>query len=224
MAERAGDDDSNGVCAMLLLQHPIPGSARADDVGHSPARTRRQLARRRGACKAALVTERQRAIDRRSNFCQEAGPGPDLQCATGGREMASIRREVRLTADPSVIWDALKDVGAVHTRLARGFVVGTDLDGGDRVVTFANGLEVRERIVTVDEVRRRLVYAAVGGRMTHHNASFEITEARDGQCVLVWVADLLPDEMAGPIASMMDAGLEAIRRTAESSGTAGSER
>lgn len=138
--------------------------------------------------------------------------------------MASIRREVRLNADPSVIWDALKDVGAVHTRLARGFVVGTDLDGGDRVVTFANGLQVRERIVTVDEVRRRLVYAAVGGRATHHNASFEVAEAREGQCVLVWAADLLPDEMAGPLASMMDAGLEAIRRTVESSAPAGSER
>ena len=137
--------------------------------------------------------------------------------------MASIRREVRLSADPSVVWDALKDVGAVHTRLARGFVVATNLDGGDRVVTFANGLQVRERIVTVDEVHRRLVYAAVSGRTTHHNASFEITEARDGQCVLVWVADLLPDEMAGPIASMMDAGLDAIRRTVESGAAAGSE-
>lgn len=76
MAERPGDDDGDGVRTMLLLHHPIAGSARADDVGDLPARTRRQLARRRGACKSALATERQRTIDRRSNFCQEAGPVP----------------------------------------------------------------------------------------------------------------------------------------------------
>jgi hypothetical protein len=46
---------------------------------------------------------------------------------------------------------ALRDVGALHTRLVPGFVVDTRLEAGARIVTFANGMTVREQIVTVDE-------------------------------------------------------------------------
>ena len=36
--------------------------------------------------------------------------------------MASIRREIVIEARPADVWDAIRDVGAVHTRLAPGFV------------------------------------------------------------------------------------------------------
>jgi len=59
--------------------------------------------------------------------------------------MASIRKEMLVGADPEGIWEAIRDVGAVHRRLAPGFVVDCRLeeDGGARVVTFANGLVAR---------------------------------------------------------------------------------
>ena len=126
--------------------------------------------------------------------------------------MASITKEVLLDAPPDEVWDVVRDVGAVHTRFAPGFVVNTELQPGARVVTFANGLVARELIVDVDENARRLAYAVVGGRLTHHNASFTVTEHGAGGTRLVWVADLLPDEMAGAIAGMMQQGVEAIRR------------
>ena len=77
--------------------------------------------------------------------------------------MASIHREVTVEAAPELIWNAIRDVGAVHERLAPGFVVDTRLEEGARIVTFGNGVVARELIVDLDEGSRRLVWSAVGG-------------------------------------------------------------
>ena len=53
------------------------------------------------------------------------------------------------------MWDAIRDVGAIHRRLAPGFVVDTKMDGDARIVTFGNGLVARELIVDIDEDHRR---------------------------------------------------------------------
>ena len=65
--------------------------------------------------------------------------------------MASIRKEMALRADPAQVWDAVRDVGAIHTRLAPGFVTNVTLEGDARIVTFANGMSAKELIVTVDD-------------------------------------------------------------------------
>jgi hypothetical protein len=54
--------------------------------------------------------------------------------------MAAIRKEILTAARPERVWDALRDVGALHTRLVPGFVVDTRLEPGARIVTFANGM------------------------------------------------------------------------------------
>jgi hypothetical protein len=127
--------------------------------------------------------------------------------------MASIRRQIRTSADPGAVWDAIRDVGALHTRLVPGFVLDTKLDddGRARLVSFANGLQARELIVDVDDAARRLAYAAVDGPMSHHHATV-VVEAVAGGSVVHWDADLLPDELAGHIAPMMDAGAAAMQR------------
>src|SRR5688500_1664949 len=106
--------------------------------------------------------------------------------------MASIRKEFDVAAAPGAVWAAFKDVGAVHTRLARGFVTDCRMEGKDRIVTFANGLVAREVIVDIDERARRLVYSAKSEHLQHHNASFTVSAHGVGSRV-VWVADLLPD-------------------------------
>lgn len=123
--------------------------------------------------------------------------------------MASIRREIRLSAGPDEVWEVVRDVGSVHTRFAPGFVVDTRLEAGARVVTFANGFVARELIVDVDDSRRRLAYSAQSERLSHHNASFQVLEDGGRSC-LVWIADLLPEAAAPVIAGMMDEGLKAI--------------
>ena len=125
--------------------------------------------------------------------------------------MASIRKEIVLEARPDEVWDVVRDVGAVHRRFAPGFVTDTRLEEGARVVTFANGVVARELIVDVDDRARRLAYAAVGGRLTHHHASFTVI-SEGARTRLVWVADLLPNELAPVIEGMMDLGTGAIQR------------
>jgi len=129
--------------------------------------------------------------------------------------MASIRKEILLAARAAEVWDALRDVGAVHRRLATGFVTETRLDGDARIVTFANGLVARELIVDVDDKARRIAYAVVGGRLSHHHATMQVIADGDGRCRLVWIADLLPHDMAGAIGAMMEQGSAAMKQTLE---------
>lgn len=127
--------------------------------------------------------------------------------------MASIRKEIRTQAGQDAVWDVIRDIGAVHTRLAPGVVTDTKLEPGARIVTFANGLVVREPIVTLDEVGKRLVWTAEGARTTHFYASMEVLADRDRGSRLVWTADFLPDEAGEVIGSLMEAGAAVIRKS-----------
>ena len=130
--------------------------------------------------------------------------------------MASIRREILIETRPEAVWDAVRDVGAVHERLAPGFVVDTRLEDGARVVTFASGLVARELIVDIDDDARRLVWSVVGSpRMTHHNASLQVFADDERQSRVVWIADLLPNEIAGSIAGLIEQGLGTMKKTLE---------
>ena len=129
--------------------------------------------------------------------------------------MASIRREVLIDVSPDTLWSALRDVGALHTRLVRGFVTDCRLEGNTRTVTFANGIIAKEIIVDIGEQERRLVWTAAGGRLTHHNASAQVFAEGPGRSRLVWIADLLPDEMAPAIAGMIEDGTAAMKKTLE---------
>jgi uncharacterized protein YndB with AHSA1/START domain len=131
--------------------------------------------------------------------------------------MASIRKEVVIRAHPDRVWAALRDIGAIHRRLAPGFVTDVRLEEGARVVTFGNGMVVRELIVDLDEEARRLVWSAVGGRLTHHNASAQVFGADAESSRFVWIADLLPHELAPAIGAMMEQGIAVIKQTLERS-------
>jgi uncharacterized protein YndB with AHSA1/START domain len=129
--------------------------------------------------------------------------------------MASIHKEMYVDAAPDDVWAAFRDVGAIHTRLARGFVTDTKLEGDTRIVTFANGLVARERIIDIDDARRRLAYSVVEGRPTHHHATFQVFPEAGGSRI-VWIADLLPNELKPAIEGMMDHGMTAMKSTLES--------
>ena len=131
--------------------------------------------------------------------------------------MASIRKERSIAAGPDEAWAALRDWGALHERLVPGFATDTRLDGEDRVVTFFNGVEVRERLVDLSEEDRRLVWSIVDGPYAHHNAAAQVLPGEDGTTRFVWVADLLPDELAQPTDELMERGIETVKRALEGS-------
>src|SRR6187401_3185077 len=103
--------------------------------------------------------------------------------------MATIQREIGIEREQMHVWDAIRDVGAIHRRLVPGFVVDCKLDGDSRIVTFANGMLVREIIVAVDDQTCRHAWSARGKTFTHHNASMQVFSEGDEQSHVVWIAD-----------------------------------
>lgn len=129
--------------------------------------------------------------------------------------MASIRKERTIEAPPEQVWDALRDWGALDKRLVPGFVVDTRLDGDDRMVTFFNGVTVRERLISSSDDDRRLVWSIVEGPYAHHNGAAQVLANDDGTTRFVWIADLLPDELGPPTDESMERGVETVKQTLE---------
>ncbi len=134
--------------------------------------------------------------------------------------MPSIHKDFTVAAGIASVWAAFRDIGAVH-HLAPGFVTDCKLEAGgvSRIVTFGNGIVAREVIVDLDDAAHRLAYSASGGRLTHHNASFAVTEDGPGRCRITWHADLLPAEMKPAIEKMMEQGVIAMQRRLSGAGT-----
>jgi Polyketide cyclase / dehydrase and lipid transport len=130
--------------------------------------------------------------------------------------MATIIRDVTIDTEPATAWEALRDFGALHQRLARGFVADCQMVAEDRrLITFFNGAVAQEQLIGVDDDSRRLAYAVVESsfNLTHHNAAAQIAEDGTGRTRFTWIVDVLPDEVAALITDMMVTGLAAIAAT-----------
>src|SRR6187455_2365275 len=104
--------------------------------------------------------------------------------------MATIHKEILIERSKEFVWDAIRDVGAIHKRLVPGFAVDCKLEDDDaRVVTFANGMVVHELIISVDDEVRRHSWSTRGPNLIHHNASLQVFPAGPNNCRVVWIAD-----------------------------------
>jgi hypothetical protein len=130
--------------------------------------------------------------------------------------MATIYKERHIDVPVEDAWDALADWGALHERLVPGFVTDAHLDGIDRIVSFFNGVTARERLVSSDAQARRLVWSIVDGPYSHHNGVAQVLAHPEGGTRFVWIADLLPDDLAQPTDAMMERGIDTVRQTLES--------
>jgi carbon monoxide dehydrogenase subunit G len=115
------------------------------------------------------------------------------------------------------VWSALRDFGALHERLVPGFVVDTVVRGDVRAVTFFNGAVAEERLVAIDDHEHRIAYTVIDGPFasTHHNASAELHPVDDERTRFVWTTDVLPDDLAAPIAQLMERGITTVKETLE---------
>jgi Polyketide cyclase / dehydrase and lipid transport len=129
--------------------------------------------------------------------------------------MASIHKDIPINAHPDEVWDAVRDFGAVHRRLAPGFVTDARLEGDARIVTFHNGMVARELKVDCDDARRRLAYAIVSERVRHYGASVQVVPDGEARTRMIWIVDVLPDEIAPYIAGQMDLAVLAMQKTLE---------
>jgi hypothetical protein len=125
--------------------------------------------------------------------------------------MATITKTIATVAPVGAVWSAMRDIGALHTRLVPGFVLDTVLDGDARIVTFANGMVIREPIIAIDDEHDRLVWSSDNPHFDHYNASARAIEQADDTTVVVWTADFKPDELADVVDEMMTAGAAAMK-------------
>jgi hypothetical protein len=126
--------------------------------------------------------------------------------------MASIHKDIPIDASPDDVWAAVRDFGNPHQRLVPGFVLDARLDGEARVVSFANGTVARELLVDCDETKRRLVYAVISERLKQHSASVQVFADGDASTRLIWVVDILPNEIAPYIDGQMDQAALAMQK------------
>ena len=134
--------------------------------------------------------------------------------------MASIRKEIVINRSADEVWEAVRDIGSVHKRFVPGLVTDVRLEADARVVTFSNGMVVRELIVDLDDDIRRFVYAAVGESFRHHNASMQVFPEGERRCRLVWITDLLPNELVEQVIGIIDQGSAIMKATLEQGRTA----
>lgn len=129
--------------------------------------------------------------------------------------MTMIRRTFAVSTSADEVWDVFRDIGAVHTRLAPGFVIDTEVLAPDkRRVTFANGAIVTEQIVSLDDEHRRLAYTILERAAEHHHASFEVLPRDDGALV-VWTTDVLRGPVAETFRATMVAAVPVIATSLE---------
>jgi hypothetical protein len=126
--------------------------------------------------------------------------------------MASIHKDISIDAPAALVWDAVRDFGALHTRLVPDFVLDTKLEGDARIVTFSNGTVARELLVDCDEARQRLVYAVISERVKQHSASVQVIADGETRCRLLWTIDVLPHEIAPYMNGQMDLAAGAMRK------------
>ena len=134
--------------------------------------------------------------------------------------MAAVHFETRIRAPAQQVWQALAATGEAHLAFA-GVLTGCRLEREDlRVATFANGMVVKERIVSVEPQRMRIAYSVIE-QFVHHSASMQIVARGDGECDFIWVADVLPHDAAASITPLMEAGAQALQAVMEKKRRAG---
>jgi hypothetical protein len=110
--------------------------------------------------------------------------------------MGSIYYAAQLDGPADAAWDYLDRFTRAEV-LPFSAAAACRREGEYRVVTMPGGLEIRERNVTVDPVRRRTSYTIQGlNGAEHHQSEMRVDVGTDDTVTLVWVTDYLPHELA----------------------------
>jgi len=129
--------------------------------------------------------------------------------------MAAVHIETRIRASAQQVWQALAATGDAHRAFA-GVLKDSRMESADlRIATFANGLVVKERIVSVEPERMRIAYSVIESQFVHHSASMQVVARADSECDFIWTADVLPHAAAASITPLMEQGAKALQQVME---------
>jgi hypothetical protein len=129
--------------------------------------------------------------------------------------MASIHIESSVAASADTAWQSLRLVDKPD-QLFSPVLAAAEMHGDTRTVRFGNGLVVRERVIDVDDARRRVAYSVLDAPgLTYHHASMQIIADGPDRCRFVWTTDFLPAEAAPSLQPLIDAGTSALKANLE---------
>jgi hypothetical protein len=129
--------------------------------------------------------------------------------------MAAVHVEARIRASAQQVWQALAATGDAHRAFA-GVLKDCRLESEDvRIATFANGMVVMERIVSVEPQRMRIAYSVIESQFVHHSASMQVVARGADECDFIWIADVLPHGAAASITPLMEQGAKALKNVME---------
>jgi Polyketide cyclase / dehydrase and lipid transport len=133
---------------------------------------------------------------------------------TGSTTAEIVRTDTHINVDLSTVWAAVREVYAADKYLFPGIITAIERDGDMRTVILANGLAVKERILSVDDTEHRIAYSAFGGNVTHHLSTMQVLPEASG-CTVIWISEILPVELKGIIEDNMAQGSALMKQTLE---------
>ena len=128
--------------------------------------------------------------------------------------MPSLRREIMLKVNPEKVWAAILDLGALP-KLTPGVVLTAEMEDDMRLVTYADGLQLREWVVDLDPIARRLVMTSVGGKIKHLNSSIQVFAEGRNRSRVEWICDFLPAEIGPSVHDIIDREIAAAKQVLE---------
>jgi len=127
--------------------------------------------------------------------------------------VASLRHERRIAATADVVWDVVRRPESIPTWFPG--IVSCTVEGDVRVITTATGMEIPEKIMTIDSTIRRFAYRVTAPLYTFHLGVIDVIEIGPFDSLCVYSTTAEPDTLALLIAGGTVGALEEIQRLAE---------
>lgn len=115
--------------------------------------------------------------------------------------MATVFKSAVLPVPASVAWPRVAAVDRVHDIIPA--ITACQLDGDKRYCRFANGAELKERILSIDPERMRVAYTVAESPFgfEFHAAAMQVVPEGAG-CRFVWTSDIKPDRLEDELAPL----------------------
>lgn len=127
--------------------------------------------------------------------------------------MASLRHDRFIKAPATVVWDVIADPAAIVEWFPG--IVWCQVEGRQRTIRTAAGLEFPEEILAIDSSTRHFAYRIVAPSFHFHLGTIDVVALDEGSSLCLYATTALPDAMALMIAGATIGALEQIAQRSE---------
>jgi hypothetical protein len=128
--------------------------------------------------------------------------------------VASIRHERRIAADADTVWSIVRRPESIPEWFPG--IVSCNVEGTQRVITTAIGLDIPEEIMSNDDATRHFAYRITAPQYAFHLGVIDVIDLAPNDSLCVYSTTALPDTLALLIAGGTLGALDEIQRLAES--------